>query len=624
MHHHPTPTARFFKLLSLERNDLIVLTIYTFAVILLTLAVPLAMQALVNTVAIGLFEQPLVVLSLLVLAGLSVAGVLQVTQMAVVESVQLRVFANTALNLADRLVRVRMDQLRGEYPPELVNRFFDVLTIQKSLSKILIDGFTALLQALVGLCVLSFYSSTLLLVDLLILIAFVGIIFLLGIGGLRTSIQESKEKYRVAEWLEDLARCHISLKMLGPTNFMRQRADQAVVRYLEARKSHFRITVRQLGGFFFFSAISNSVGLATGGWQVLSGAMTLGQLVAAQIIINLILASMDKIVRKTDEFFDLLTGLDKVGHVTDLETERVGGRRLPARPMNSGVEVVCKNVNFSYDPTQPVLKGINLTVLAGDRVSLVGASGAGKSTLAALICGLEEPSFGSIEIDGVDVREVDLDSLRMAVSMASYDRELFEGTIEENIRVGREHVTPEDVRWALEIAEISAEVANMSEGVKSKVVSGGLNLSRGQVQRLLIARAVVDRPKLLILDEAVTGIDERLAGRILDRIFDPVNHWTIIDISHEPDVVMRTETVHVLADGTIAESGSPRSLCTSDSSEFAQLFPYLRRTLQRSQEQAKVNPAPAEVVAPKVEPKPEPKPEPKSKPTPRKKGDSDV
>lgn len=579
-HSHPTPTARLIRLLRLERADLTVLTIYSLVVILLTLAIPLAMQSLVNTVAAGLFEQPVLVLSLLVLGGLSLAGVLQVMQMGVVESIQLRVFANTALNLSDRLVRVRMDALRGEYAPELVNRFFDVLTIQKTLSKILLDAFTASLQAFIGLLVLGFYSSTLLAVDLLIFATFVTGILVLGHGGLRTSLQESKEKYRVAEWLEDVARCHVSLKLHGSRSFLRQRADEAIIRYIQARRSHFKVTIRQLGGYFLFAAVANAGGLAAGGWQVLNGSMTLGQLVAAQIIINLILASMDKIVRKTDEFFDLLTGLDKVGHVTDLEVEREGGRPLPERPHNSGASVVCRNVQFAYHPSTPVLTGLDLTLRPGERVSLVGASGAGKSTLAALLCGLEEPSFGSIEIDGVDVREVDLDSLRHAVAFAGYDRELFDGTLEENIRVGREHVSPEDVRWAIELAELTDEVALMPGGLRSPVVSGGLNLSRGQVQRLLIARAIADHPRLLILDEAFTGIDERIATKILDRVFDTANGWTIIDISHEPEVVLRTAVVHVLADGAIKESGSPAELAQRKLGEFAQLFPFLCASLR--------------------------------------------
>jgi ATP-binding cassette subfamily B protein len=526
-------------------------------------------------VAAGLFEQPVVVLSLLVLAGLSVAGALQVVQMGVVESIQLRVFANTALDLADRLVRVRMGSLRGEYAPELVNRFFDVLTIQKSLSKILLDAYSAILQAFVGLIVLAFYGPTLLAVDLFIVIAFVAGLFLLGIGGVRTSIEESREKYRVAEWLEDLARCHVSLKLHGGRNYLRERADRAVMAYLDARRDHFRVTIRQLGGYFFFAAVANAGGLAAGGWQVLNGTMTLGQLVAAQIIINLILAGMDKVVRKTAEFFDLLTGLDKVGHVTDLVEERSGGRLLLERPLNSGARVVCRSVRFGYQDEIPVLAGLDLELREGERVSLVGASGAGKSTLAALLCGLEEPSFGSVEVDGVDVRDVDLDSLRHAVSLVGYDRELFEGSIEENIRVGREHISPEEVRWAIEMVELTDEVSLMPGGLQMRVVSGGLNLSRGQVQRLLIARAIVDHPRLLILDEAFTGIDERIAGRILERIFDPANRWTIIDISHEPEVVLRTATVHVLTGGRIKESGVPEALARDEASEFSQLFPYL-------------------------------------------------
>jgi ATP-binding cassette subfamily B protein len=358
------------------------------------------------------------------------------------------------------------------------------------------------------------------------------------------------------------------------------------VHYLEARRNHFRVTVRQLGGFFFFAALANAGGLAAGGWQVLSGTMTLGQLVAAQLILNLIITGLDKVVRKSGDFFDLLTGLDKVGHVTDLAVERVGGRELPLTDL--GARVRCRQVRFAYYQEAPVLNQLDFDLREGERVSLVGASGAGKSTLAALLCGLEEPSFGSIEIDGIDVREVDLASLRRSVALAGYERELFDGTVEENVRIGREYVTHEDVRWALEMCELTEDIALMPRGLDTMVVSNGLNLSRGQVQRLLIARAIVDRPRLLILDEAFTGIDERIASRILDRIFDTGNRWSIIDISHEPEVVVRTETIYVLADGHIKEQGSPDALASDPTSEFSQLFPYLcaglRMTSTQTQE----------------------------------------
>jgi ATP-binding cassette subfamily B protein len=470
--------------------------------------------------------------------------------------------------------------MRDEYAPELVNRFFDVLTVQKALAKLLVDGMTAVVQTVLGLAILGFYNPSLLLLDLMMVVGLIGITVLFGIGGLRTSIATSKEKYHVADWLEDIARCNVSLKVHGNRSYLARRADDAITKYLDQRQSYFKITLRQSGAFYIFQAFTQAIALAGGGWQVLSGNLTLGQLVAAQIIIGTVLAAMEKLIRQTDQFFDLLTGLDKVGNLTDMETERSGGSSLPFPDAPQGLEVQCRNIKFSYANSRPVLDGVTMQLNAGDRVSLVGESGAGKSTLGMLLCGLDEPSHGTVEFDGIEVRTMCLDSIREHVSMIGYENELFDGTIEENILVGRENLTLKDVRWAVEIAQLANDVSEMPEGLHTKVISGGKNLSRGQVQRILIARAIVGKPRLLILDEAFTGIDEKQTLKILDALFDSANSWTIIDISHDSEVIERTETIYVLSDGKIKESGPLMSLANNEYGEFSNLFPVLSKNLR--------------------------------------------
>ena len=574
-HAHPTAVQRFFHLMRQERGDMIVLVTYTMVAGLTALAVPLATQALVNIVAAGVLLQPLVVLTILVFFGMIVTGILQLMKLSLVERLQQRVFAKVALEMAHRMVNVRVQSVHGEYAPELINRFFDVLTIQKTLSKLLLDGLTVSLQAFVGLVLLAVYSPLLLGFDILILMSMAFIIGVLGIGGLRTSIVESKEKYRVADWLEELARCHIGLKLHADGDYLMERADLAVVKYIKARQKHFAVYYRQAAGSYFFQAFASAGVLAIGGWLVINRQLTLGQLVAAQIIVVSVLASLDKLVRQADQVFDLLTGLDKVGHVTDLVTERTGGYELPGGSHLPGVVIKCHGIRFAYHESQEVLTGIEFDLKSGDRVSLVGASGAGKSTLAMILCGLEEPTHGTVELDGFDVRALDLASLRKEVTMVGYTNEIFEGSLEENVRAGREWVTHQDVWWALEIAQLADEIARMPQGTSLQLVSAGMNFSRGQIQRLLLARAVAGRPRLLILDEAFTGIDERTTMGILDKIYAPENNWTIVDISHDSEVVLRSSRVDVLDGGRIVESGTPVALASQESSAFRELFPFL-------------------------------------------------
>lgn len=578
---HPTPLERLRRMLAEDRSDLGVLLAYILVTGLLSLAVPLGAQALVNTIAAGFSLQPLVVLTALVFAGLLFAGVLRLLQLSLVETLQQRVFARVALRLADRLPRVRQAALQGEYAPELVNRFFDVLTIQKTFAKLLLDGVAAALQAGVGLLLIASYNPLLMAFALFILAAFFTIALALGYGGVRTSIRESREKYRVADWLEELARCLVSLKMSAGGTFLMDRADALVMNYLRERRSHFAVVFRQAVGNYAFQAIASAGTLGIGGWLVINRQLTLGQLVAAELIVVTVLSAMDKLIKQAEQVYDLLTALDKIGHVTDLPVEREDGVDLPGSLEGAAVE--CRSVRFSYQPGQEVLRGLDLTLEPGERVSLVGLSSAGKSTLAALLCGLEEPSHGSVEINGLEVRAAALESLRRAVSLVGDNHEIFAGTVEENVAVGRPHVTHADVRWALQVAQLNDDLARLPDGTRTELVSGGRNISHGQAQRILIARAIVDRPQLLILDEAFTGIDERTKLALLDALYDPQHRWTIMDISHDAEVVLRSRTVHVLSGGCIVESGAPVELVARTGTELAALFPDLARRVREAQ-----------------------------------------
>jgi ATP-binding cassette subfamily B protein len=217
-----------------------------------------------------------------------------------------------------------------------------------------------------------------------------------------------------------------------------------------------------------------------------------------------------------------------------------------------------------------VIRGLDLKVAAGERVSIVGTSGAGKSTLAALLCGLQEADRGTIQMNNIHLQDADRESLRRVVGLVTDTNEIFAGTVEENIVVGRPGIDYEDVEWALEFTRLTDELKR-----STPVVSEGRNLSHGQIQRLLIARAIVGRPSLLILDEAFTGIDERDKIAILDNIYRSDQTWTVIDISHDPEVVERSQTIRVLEDGQIVESKTLAELRRDPKCKFVTLFPSL-------------------------------------------------
>lgn len=583
---HPRPLDRFVALVKIDARDLAILVNYTLVTGLLSLAVPLAAQSVVNTIAAGIFLQPLIVMTALLFSGLVFSATLRMFKLRLVEILQQRIFARVVMQLGARIPKIQEQALSKEYMPELINRFFDVMTIQKSWGKLLLDVPASMLQVAIGLILMAFYSPWLLAFDFAIIAFILICAMVLGTGGIKTSIYESHEKYRVAEWLEDLGRCHISFKTHGFPKFILEKSDLLVMNYLEARRSHFNVLFRQSSSTYIFQALASAGILAIGGWLVINRQLTLGQLVAAELIVLNILSALEKLIRNCDTYYDLLTGLDKVGHLIDLPLERRTGSEIADTA--NGASVVMQDLCFGYSSDNQVLRSLNWSVQAGERASLVGASGAGKTTLAHMLCGLLDPESGAFEFAGMNVRDVSLSELRRCIGFVGDANEIFEGTIEENLRMGREYVTQKDMRWALEVSYLTEDIARLPQGFQTELVASGKNLSRGQVQRLLIARAIAHRPALLILDEAFTGIDERTKIAIVEQLLSIENRWTLIDISHDAEVVKRSDQIYVLSEGKIGEFGSPATLSWRSNSEFSTLFPELANDVRRTERRKEV------------------------------------
>ena len=566
---HVNPWRRLFELITEDRRDVAVLLVYTALSGLLALAVPRAAQAVVNSITAGAFLQPLVVLSALVLGGLTLRGAVQLIKLSLVELLQQRIFARVVLHLSEHLPLVRQSAVADGSLSEMANRFFDVLTIQKALSKVLLDGPSTALKVLLGLTLLGVYSPVLLGFDVALIIAVMVVLVGFGVGGVPTAIHESVQKYRVAHWMEELGRCHLGFKLLGAPLSLLHRADAAVVDYLNARNAHFVITFRQAFGSVVLQAVVSAGVLAIGGWLVIERKLSVGQLVAAELVVLSVLTGLEKLVRLAEDVYDLVAALDKVGHLCEMPVERRAGLTVPVWP--AGGHLRLSGVRFAYGPSE-IVGGLDLEIVAGQRVALLGASGAGKSTLVALTAGLIEPTHGSVQVNGVEVRQADLSVLRRIMGVVGDRHEIFEGTIEENLLMGRPGFTRSDLEWALDIAQLAPEIRRLPEGLETRLVSEGRNLSRGQVQRLLIARAVLARPQLLVMDEVFGGIEPVIKHRILDAL-ESLKETTLVFVTHHADVALRCQLVHVLEKGVIVESGSPGQLGLQKDSRLNALMP---------------------------------------------------
>ncbi|MCA9065864.1 MAG: ATP-binding cassette domain-containing protein [Planctomycetaceae bacterium] len=535
-HEHPTPFFRAVSLLRPETGDIGIIVLFALVAGLLAMATPLAIEALVSTVTFGRLLQPVIVLSLLLLAFLMFQAAIRSLQTYVVEVIQRRLMARVAGDVAWRLPRVRYEALHGGSGRELVNRFFDIVTVQKVSAQLLLDGISVVLNTLIGMLVLGFYHPWLLGFDVFLLVMICFAILVLGHGAVRTSIRESACKYRLAAWLEDLAGCALTFRQPGGVELALEQADRLTADYLTARRSHFRILLRQIIFALALQAIASTVLLGLGGWLVIAGQLTMGQLVAAELIVTVIVGSFAKLGKHMESYYDLMAAVDKLGYLFDLPLENQGS--LTDFPSDHPAEVHVTELGFSLPDGRPLFEDLCLTIPSGGRVVLPESTPSGKSILLDLLYGLRVPSAGFATINGVSPRELSADVLRRHVALVR-ETELFQGTVAENISVGRQNVTPDDVRNALEAVGVLDQIRQLPQGMETEIDCTGHPLTPGQQRRLMIARAIAGRPLLLLIDGVLDAFSDGDSDSLMEWLISPDRPWTLIVVTGRQSLIRR-------------------------------------------------------------------------------------
>jgi subfamily B ATP-binding cassette protein MsbA len=234
-------------------------------------------------------------------------------------------------------------------------------------------------------------------------------------------------------------------------------------------------------------------------------------------------------------------------------------------------EIRFSDVSFEYQSGQPVLSRINLRIAPGEKVAIVGATGAGKSTLISLVPRLYDPSGGAVSIDGEDIRQYSVQSLRSQISLVLQDSLLFSGTIRENIAFGRPDASDEDILAAAVVANAADFIDALPDGYETLVAEGGTTLSGGQKQRIAIARAILRDSSILILDEPTSGLDAASERTVLDALESAARGRTTLLIAHRLTTVRLADRIIVLDQGRIVEEG-PHQELLSRGGKYAHLY----------------------------------------------------
>ncbi|WP_373060670.1 peptidase domain-containing ABC transporter [Gemmatimonas sp.] len=558
-----TPVDRTLALFARERRE--ILTVFFYATLSggLSLILPLAVGGIVQIVQGRLYLQPVIVLISFVVLGTIVAGVLQIGILRVVERIQQRVFARMALEFAFRIPRLRYAASLESNLPEQMNRLFEAIAIQKGVSKLLLDVPTALLTIVFSLLLLTVYSPWFSVFAIAVSIALWLIIRWTGPEGLETSIVESKYKYKAVHWLEEIARAFHAFKYAGDSTLPVERMDDVVTGYLKYRRKHFAVLVKQTIALIGFKTFITAAVLIIGATLVQTNRLLLGQFVAAEVVIVTVLFGVEKLITSLATVYDVLTSVDKAGHVADLPLEARGGL-APVHVQGVGVSIVTKDLHFRYPSARSAtVDDITVQIEPGERVAIMGADGSGQSTLLKLLGGLIDDYDGTIRFDGITLRDLDRPALRARIGQMLSWTDLFDGTVEENVSVGRTHIAPRDVAEALDDLALTDEIQQLPQGVQTELTNGGRTLPAHLASKLLVAQGIVGRPRLIVLDDFFQNLDAASRTLIIKLLTDRSRPWTVIAVSHDPLLLAAFDRVLLMDQGRIVREG-PFSVLRED------------------------------------------------------------
>ena len=343
-------------------------------------------------------------------------------------------------------------------------------------------------------------------------------------------------------------------------SFAQEEAEQERFEIRSQAVFHQSVRANRQSAFYipvlaFLPLLAQAAVLLAGGRMVAHGSLSLGSFVAFNLYLAMLIGPLRQLGVWIGQAQRATASGERIFQVID-ETEditnREGAHELPAGPGR----IVFDHVTFGYDPDRPVLHDVDLELEPGRVVALIGHTGAGKTTLTSLVPRFYDVQRGRVLVDGADVRDVTLESLRREIGVIAQDPFLFSASVRENLAFGRPDATDEDVEQAARLAQAHEFIAELPEGYDTVIGERGITLSGGQRQRIAIARAIVVDPRILILDDATASVDATTESRIRDGLREAMRGRTTIIIAHRLSTIALADEIIVLDQGSVAARGT--------------------------------------------------------------------
>lgn len=526
-------------------------SVYFFAIAggLISLSLPLGIQTIISFVMAARLSTSIVILIVIVIVGVFLNGLMQVRQIQVIERIRQKIFTRYSLEFSHKIPQISPQEMDDYYLPEVVNRFFDIPALAKSIEKIMLDIPTSVIQILFGLIILSFYHPIFIAFGAFVLVALITIIRITSPRGFETNLNASNYKYETAGWLEEMARGIKTFKYSKGASLHMKKTDKLIGKYLESRTAHFKILTVQYWSLIVFKILIVASMLTAGTWLLLDQQINVGQFIAADIIIILIISSVEKLISTLDNVYDSLSSIEKISKITDSKIEESGN--LPF-DKNKGCTVIFKEVGFQYPNGNVALKEINFTALENKIICFSGNSGSGRSTILRLLTGAYTGFTGNILLNDIPIKNYLLNDLRINTGTLLADQDIFRGSILENLNMGNEHITMAEITTLAEITGLSSFIISEEKGYDTILDPMGKRISRHIKQKIKLIRALAGKPSLLLLEDPIMDLSATEKENVIRYLKNSCNA-TVIVISNDEVIQKNSNEVYKLIDGNISQ-----------------------------------------------------------------------
>jgi ABC-type bacteriocin/lantibiotic exporter with double-glycine peptidase domain len=532
---------KIFSILKLEKKE--ISTLYFYAVLngIIQLTLPLGIQSIISYVMASSISTSLVLLIAFVIVGVFCNGFISVKQLQLIEKIQQKIFVRYAIDYTNRIPHIDLKETDAYYLPELVNRFFDTVTLQKGISKILLDFPVATIQIIFGLLLLSFYHPIFISFGFILTALVAAMLYFSGSKGLESSIKESDYKYKVAGWIQELARFIVPFKMAGQSSLHLRNTDKYLSGYLKSRTDHFKVLLFQYWTIIGFKMIITAAMLIVGSALLISQQINIGQFIGAEIVILLIINSVEKLIINLDNVYDVLTATEKLTKFSEKPIEPAGGNQLLLG--TNGVNIKLHQLHFQYSSDAIPVQIASLSIPAGSKIAISGENGSGKSTLLKLLSGQYADFEGGIYINDISLMEYDLQSYRAHIGLYLGQQDVFEGTLKDNITLGNEAIKDTIIVKMAGIVGLDEFLSTLPTGLKTMINSAGKGLARNVVQKILLLRALVSLPPLLLLDEPWLGLEPEDVSRIQSYLLNDCISATVLIVTADKNFASRCNNI---------------------------------------------------------------------------------